>query len=157
MRGVALVSSARRAARLGAGISVLALTVSGLAACATTSLSLGKGDCFTSPDFAKSPDGGRFSNLTKLACNQPHDAEVIASSKLAEGPFPGAEELDSAARTFCVESFATVVGVPLEESALDIRPVYPTKESWEKAADREILCVAVSPDQITGSVVGSKK
>lgn len=90
-------------------------------------------------DTSGLPEDGSSSYLQVADCGGSHDAEVFA--------VPGADA-DPAS---CPDHFADYVGVDPEASDLEIRAVTPDTEA-EAAADTGPVCLAVSPEYVTGSV-----
>jgi hypothetical protein len=82
-------------------------------------------------------------SLVTARCDEPHDGEVYAETELAEGARPG--DLEERALEFCAAEFEEFVGVPHEESSLEVTYVHPSEESWDRG-DRSLRCVAVVLD-----------
>lgn len=136
--------------------SVLALACT-LSACSSTSaLDLNTGDCFELPDDIDIVQGFELSSLETVPCVSAHDAQVVGEEELSDGDFPGQEEIQTRAVDFCSEAFEDFVGIPYTESSLDVVPLGPSKDSWERANDRALLCVAVSTEQVSESFKDSQ-
>lgn len=140
-------------------ISLTAVGLIGLASllggCSTTSaLALEEGDCMVSP----TDDSDEISNVTTTVCTDEHDAEVIGVTTIDGDTLPDSDALDAQAQTDCLSAFSSYVGSDYETSSLDLTWMVPTQDSWDKAHDREIVCVAVSGDgsSLTQSVKGSQ-
>lgn len=104
------------------------------------------GDCFDEP-----PSDTDLVFVPEVDCADPHDHEVFHVEELADGDFPGDDEVAEAARGACLEPFATFVGVPWIESMLDYRWLAPTEASWSEG-DREVVCFVTDP---AGPVIGT--
>ncbi|MDI2020156.1 MULTISPECIES: septum formation family protein [Paenarthrobacter] len=110
------------------------------------------GDCIANPDTQEVVD------VTIIPCDQSHDLEAYAVTKMDTSAFPGDTEVGTKAEEFCGAQFATFVGVPFEESALDVTFLHPTSDSW-KTGDREIVCLigAAAGAATTGTLKGAAK
>lgn len=126
-----------------------------LAGCATPAVeapTADVGDCLLLADLAGAPppgEEGQVEQIPTVACDQPHDAEVLLAYELPEGPFPGQDVIDGVVDTQCLPQFRTYVGVDYEESErFQILTVYPTEDSWS-VGDREVLCIVHTADGAT--------
>lgn len=111
------------------------------------------GDCFNFPDEEV------VISLEALPCSQPHDAEAYLSFDQDGEKYPGADAVAAATERGCFAAFKSFVGIPWEESELDISALEPTQESWEDGDDREVTCAIVSYDssKLVGSTRGSNR
>jgi hypothetical protein len=111
------------------------------------------GDCLA--DFQ---DATALSRVTASPCSEPHSDEIYASGAITdEDEFPGAEAIQSAAEDICIAEYAEFVGLPYEDSVLDIGYLTPTEESWA-TGDREVLCTIFDPaEEVTGSLRGAER
>jgi hypothetical protein len=98
------------------------------------------GDCFDNTNSLASEEIGEVSNLPGVPCSQPHDNEVFAIFDLDQPTFPGGEEISELSFSACLDRFESFVGVDYESSSLDIAALYPSKESWSRQGDREVVC-----------------
>ena len=119
------------------------------------------GDCFDDP--SNLDDGGVvLDSVQAVPCSEPHDNEVYAVFDVP-GPsgasYPGDEEIyfDSVGR--CVDRFAGYVGIDYDQSLLVVDPITPTKDSWERDGDREIVCFLydINLAKLEGSMQGSRQ
>ena len=80
------------------------------------------------------PADGGVGSVTIVPCGDPHEAEVLGSLNLGEGPWPG----DAAA-----EQAAAWCEMDTEQAAAGYRPVVwtPSEQSWSQG-DRIALCLA---------------
>ncbi|MDI2033227.1 septum formation family protein [Paenarthrobacter nitroguajacolicus] len=110
------------------------------------------GDCIANPDTDEVMD------VTIIPCDQSHDLEAYAVTNLDSSAFPGTTEVGSKAEEFCGAQFAGFVGLPIEESALEVTYLHPTSESW-KTGDREVVCLigAAAGAATTGTLKGAAK
>jgi hypothetical protein len=102
---------------------------------------VGVGDCFN--DFSI----GEVETVAGRACEADHLYEVYAAFDIADGDFPGEDEVTTLATDGCLERFEDFVDEPYETSILDISFLTPTDESWLLGNDREVLCLVANVDQ----------
>lgn len=110
------------------------------------------GDCIANPDSQEVVD------VTVIPCDQSHDLEAYALTNMDTSTFPGDTEVGTQAEQYCGAQFAPFVGVPFENSELEVTFLHPTSDSW-KNGDREILCLigGASGAATTGSLKGAAK
>lgn len=90
------------------------------------------------------PEGSEETTATTLettGCTHEHDAEVFHIDTVADGDFPGADELNRQAESMCISAFDEYVGADYLTSSLDATWMIPTKDSWAHK-DRTIVCLA---------------
>ncbi len=111
------------------------------------------GDCFDDGAFANA----QISEVPGVPCSAPHDNEIYAAFDIAGDAWPGDDDVEAAATQGCYDRFAAAIGESYEESAVDFTTIYPSEGSWNRADDREVLCVGFDVDRgkLTGSVIGS--
>ncbi len=111
-------------------------------------LDLEVGDCF---DDGAGQDEAE--TVLGVACENPHLHEVYAVYSLREGTYPGDGEVEDAARSICRDGFAPFVGEEPEESDLDYLALFPSRDSWQRLGDRDVVCAVyrVDGDTVTGS------
>ena len=144
--------STRTGRRIAAALGTSALALTGLAACSSTSvLDLKVGDCLRSSDFT----GAEVTDIATVSCSEPHDAEIYAATELPDGDYPGVEAARTAAEDFCLPAVEDFVGVGYLDTELEVYPLLPTEGSWDAEDDREILCILVAPEDVTGTLEGS--
>ena len=100
------------------------------------------GDC-----IGEETGEGEIESLEAGPCSEPHTREIFAALTVPDGDYPGQEALDAEAEG-CLVEFAEFVGMPYEESVLEINYMTPTEESWS-TGDRELLCTVYDPDADT--------
>jgi hypothetical protein len=127
-------------ALLLSGAVVAGLMVSG---CAISAPTAQVGECL---DIAV--DASTVTELSGFDCSQEHDAEVYFVGVVTRQKFDPVAVADDAA-TMCRSEFTTFIGLPYEESALDIYYLYPQADSWENG-DREVICAVYTPNTETG-------
>jgi len=122
-----------------------------LAACSGNVFDLEVGQCFDEPDSLD-----EVSNVEIVDCTEAHDNEVYHLFDLPDGDFPGDIAVGEAAVEGCLGTFEGYVGLDYESSALDIRYLIPTADSWSDG-DQEVVCYLVDLNgaQLTGSMKGS--
>ena len=115
------------------------------------------GDCFDNTNSLASEETGEVSSLPGVPCSQPHDNEVYAIFDLDQPTFPGSEEISELSFEACLDRFESFVGVDYESSSLDIAALYPSKESWSRHGDREVVCAVydMNYEKLTGSTRNS--
>lgn len=152
--------------RLGSAVTKLCvlLTVGSaavvLGACSGSVLELKTGDCVGMPANVDltSTDDFELSSVDTVACDQEHDAEVVGTTTLEDGDFPGQDALWDEGADFCLSAFSDYVGSTYEESSLEIIPLLPTEDGWNRVDDRTIACLAYLPgEKISESFKGSKR
>ena len=111
------------------------------------------GDCFNDTGSISTADGGEVSSLPAVPCSEPHDNEVYAVFDLDVDEFPAEEAMSQMAFDECMSRFTGFVGIEYEASTLDILTLYPTRESWERQGDREVVCAVfeMNAKPLTGS------
>ncbi len=117
-------------------ISLLIVIVT--AACGASVFSLDVGDCFNDPNFTT--EG--VEEVKTIPCSESHDNEVYAVTDYpaSNGSYPGFSAIESFSTEYCLGAFAGYVGIPYQDSRLDITYYYPTPDGWRDANDREIAC-----------------
>lgn len=114
-------------------------------------VSLQVGDCLNATQLDEV-----VSDVPFIPCDQEHDSEVFASTRLEGDAYPGDDEIATTGDDFCYGQFEDFVGVAYEDSALDYVPMYPTEQGWQDAGDREVLCLVIDPDGgVTGTLAGA--
>jgi hypothetical protein len=89
--------------------------------------------------------------LPKVACDEPHNGEVIAAKDLPAGPYPGEDPVLQDAEAYCLSQFESFVGLPFDDSQLDMFYVYPQQLGWSQG-DHEVACVVTDAENVTGSL-----
>lgn len=92
-----------------------------------------------------------------VSCDVKHDDEVFAVYELdADATYPeSGSALFDAPFDGCVERFEDFVGIPYENSILEITPHVPTPGRWA-AGDRRVWCLVYHPtDTLTHSLIGA--
>lgn len=122
------------------------------AAATTDAFSIKVGDC------VGKLDGDSADMLPLTPCDQAHFWEAYASSTLDGTDFPGTSQVNDLSDKACSAEFAGFIGIALDDSKYEVTYLSPTKESWTKAQDREVVClVGSSSGNITGSLKGVAK
>ncbi len=118
--------------------------------------SLKAGDCFNQGDAAE------VENVELVDCDELHQYEVFAAADV-EAPsgarFPGSDQLEFVAFSLCLGHFDEYVGETYENSLLDIQTLSPSRDSWEDAGDREVVCTLFDLEDLymEGSMKGSRR
>jgi hypothetical protein len=146
------LSSSALTALAVAGVLAAGALVGGCSS--TSALALKEGDCFLYPDEGDT----EISDVTTKACTEEHDAEIIGVTTVDGDEMPQSDALDAQAQDDCLAAFQDYVGTAYEDSTLGLTWLVPTQDSWDKADDREIVCVALTSDgsSLTSSVKDSR-
>lgn len=128
-------------------------------ACGPSALDFEIGEC------VNLPDGETIEEFETVDCGEVHDGEVFALPTQPGGDdaaYPGEETLDDLAQEECEgERFESYVGTAYPDSALWATSLRPSQESWERADDREVVCLLVGEPLEDGNgftqLTGSKK
>jgi hypothetical protein len=109
------------------------------------------GECFEPPADLASGD-----SLVSVDCAGPHTAETFVVHDITGDDYPGVDGIDAIAQEQCLGAFADYVGMPYEESELDVMYFSPTEITWA-VGDRRMVCgiVAYDGSMLEGSVAGS--
>ncbi|HEU4424436.1 MAG TPA: septum formation family protein [Pilimelia sp.] len=94
-----------------------------------------------------------FETLPVVPCAQSHAVEIYAIPNLGRGKWPGETAIYDRAENACRAAFEAYVGVPYDESTLEIGGSAPTQDSW-RAGDRNAICILRDP---AGRLVGTMK
>ncbi|MBT2518993.1 septum formation family protein [Streptomyces sp. ISL-90] len=90
-----------------------------------------------------------------VPCDQRHDDEVYAVFDLDGAEYPGETALRQTADEGCRARFADFIGIPYEESVLELYSLWPTQAAWLDG-DRRVSCVVWYPDDaVVGSLAGA--
>jgi hypothetical protein len=98
-------------------------------------------------------------SVETVPCSEPHGYEVFASVNLPDGDedFPGYQVIDEQAEEMCIAEFEGFVGLPHDQSALEIRFMTPSEEAW-LAGDRLVHCAVYDPaGDVSGSLRGAER
>jgi hypothetical protein len=118
----------------------------------TNVFTLQVGDCLVDPSSE-----GEVSEIPVVPCSEPHTGEIFLSHTMTETALPSDAEMEGIIDETCVTQFATFVGIPYEDSVLEVSWLSPTAESWD-AGDRELLCIVNGPsNQVVGTLEGSNR
>lgn len=111
------------------------------------------GDCFDDSFFGSD----EISEVAGVRCADEHDNEVYALFDIPGDTWPGDDAVETAADEGCYERFESAIGKSYEESILMYTTLYPSKDSWARVDDREVICVAyhMETEKLTGSVLRS--
>lgn len=110
------------------------------------------GDCFDLEDATAT----EVADVDAKPCDEPHEFEMYFIGDMPDGDFPSESGFLAFFEDECMPAFEEFVGVPYEESQLDIYWLTPTEEGWA-AGDRQVQCSVFHPvdDELTGSLEGS--
>lgn len=100
------------------------------------------GDCVRTDGGGPGPDG--LTDVTVVGCDDPHQLEVFHVFDLGPDRTEG-EALVEAVTDECLgEAFTAYVGVPEDESPLELLPLPPTDEQVA-GGDTEVVCTLREP------------
>lgn len=109
------------------------------------------GDCLG--DF---PDG-EVETVDLYPCEEEHVQQVFMITEIEDEELPGQEQLEELILDDCLPTFEEFVGLPYEESELQINYLAPSEETWQEG-DRDIVCTVVDPSgSVTGSLEGAAR
>src|SRR5918995_638111 len=112
--------------------------------------------CSSDPERDEEISEGEVESLEAAPCSEPHSKEIFAALTVPDGDYPGQEALDAEVEG-CFEEFTEFVGMPYEESVLEINYMAPTEESWGQG-DRELLCTVYDPEaETTGTLQNANR
>lgn len=115
---------------------------------------LSVGDCFNEPDPAATVE-----QVPTISCTQPHAYEVYATRSLEVfgQDYPGSAILEQAVNQQCSDAFTAFVGLPYQESSLELVTFSPTEQGWADG-DRDVWCAVADPaGPVTGTLQGSQR
>ena len=96
------------------------------------------GDCLMLPGEL----GSQVETLEAIPCAEPHNAEVLTTTMIADGDYPGLDAVIAQAEEDCLREFQRITGNDfMTDPDWDMTFLYPTQESWEQIDDREIVCI----------------
>ncbi len=135
-----------------AAAALLALLPAGC----TSAVDLKVGDCYD----GGADDGGAVTAVHTVSCSESHDNEVYALVPYTPsgGAFPGKAALDTFAEQRCVALFTDFVGIPYDESRLEVAYLTPTEGGWSRG-DHSVTCVVAGApgEKLTGSMRGTRR
>lgn len=101
---------------------------------------------------------GEVSEVPVVPCDQPHDSEVFHGHTIDGDVMPDPTAMEVIVAEQCYgANFQTFVGLPHEQSTLQIGWAEPTTASWNEG-DRQLLCIVTDPaGGVTGSLQGAAR
>jgi hypothetical protein len=111
------------------------------------------GDCLPDPNAAT----GEVQEVPVVPCDEPHASEVYFSHIIEGDELPDATAMEAIVNEQCMGNFESFIGLPFDQSALQVTWLQPTDGSWD-AGDRELLCIVSDPaGGVTGSLSGAAR
>ena len=110
------------------------------------------------PGIDGTPKGDR-QVILRLDCNLPHQYEVIAAvnAGLPSSPGPSNGELVLAAKRLCPAAFGTYLGIPYQNSTLEMGWILPRADQLA-LGNQTIGCTALDPKaKLVGTVLDAKR
>ena len=104
------------------------------------------------------PDEDEAFDVTVTDCRADHHGEVMLRTTLpGDRTWPGDDAIDAAATALCEKAFPRYVGLPFDESRLEVDFIITDRDGWEDG-DRRLICLVYDPEGETTAVVlkGSK-
>jgi len=143
-----------RSFRLSVGVALVVVA----AGCAggddgeIEAIELEVGDCFNEAV----EESLTVQSVMVVPCEEEHDFEVYYAFDLEDGAYPGVAGIEDLWIAGCLDRFEGFVGLPFDESVLDISAIFPTEETWNGLDDREVVCSVTAVDRVprTGSAAG---
>lgn len=110
------------------------------------------GDCFNEAV----EESLTVQSVMVVPCEEEHDFEVYHAFDLEDGAYPGVAGIEDLWIAGCLDRFEGFVGLPFDESVLDISAIFPTEETWNGLDDREVVCSVTAVDRAprAGSAAG---
>ena len=118
---------------------------------------LREGDCL-GPGMVEEMLSDMPLEVEAVPCSELHSGEVYLVFDLADGDFPGDDEVVRLSETGCFDGFRAFVGVAPMRSTLDVTFLHPDSVGWRIADDREVLCIIGERDgSTTGTLEGTRR
>lgn len=108
------------------------------------------GDCV---ELGSVGDEEELSALPRVACSEPHDAEVFHVDSLDGAQYPGTSRVVEQVEAACLAAFEPYVGAPFDESELGYSSIYPVEASWR--VHKGYVCLVSTGGTLTESLRGS--
>ena len=107
------------------------------------------GDCFD----LKDPAEEEIADVEGKPCTEAHEFEMFFVGDLPQGDFPSDAVINSFLESECLPAFDAYVGMPYEQSVLDIFPLIPSESGWD-AGDHAVQCALFDPidEELTESM-----
>jgi hypothetical protein len=99
-------------------------------------------------DCTKEELKAEATNIDLVPCTEPHTHEAYFSVDYVGDAYPGSATLEVFAEQKCVGAFADYVGVELSQSNLYFTYLYPSVTTWQSKDDRQVMCFAVSRNEV---------
>lgn len=107
-------------------------------------------------DCSKTELKEETTTIALVPCTEPHSHEAYFTVEYPDGPYPGSTAVETFAEQQCVGAFADYVGIEVAQSRLYFTYLYPSVSTWNDKKDRQVVCFAVSRDElVTGTVKGA--
>ena len=142
---------ARTAAALGALLTTVLVACSaeaprdsaGVVTAAATSdaFSVTVGDC------VGKLEGDTTESVALIPCAEKHYWEAFATHDLTGTDFPAPARCRAGPTTPAPKRFGDFVGIPADESKYELTFLVPTKETWTRGNDREVVCLVGAPTE----------
>ena len=142
----------RRAVLSSASVLVLVVAAAGCGDDEGSVFNAEVGEC-----IAEIPTGN-VSSFDEVDCDEDHEGEIffLFEHEGDDDDFPGQDQLSEEAAGDCLgDEFEDYTGVPFEETAIQVEPIFPTEDSWSQG-DRETICIlSLGGDTVDESFEGN--
>lgn len=117
------------------------------------------GDCLGTEavDDLTSGETAPVVEVDAISCSQPHRFEAYHEFDLADGPYPGRDQIAELGMTGCEDAFRGFVGVPYRRSELAYTFFSPEESGWGIRDDRSVLCLLDAGGVATGTLRNSRR
>jgi len=105
-------------------------------------------------DCIKDATEGIKLSVAVTPCNQPHRGEVFALYNMIGTEYPGEDAVLQKANSGCQSRLPDSILEAPEAKDLSVFVYYPRDVNWA-AGDREIICIAYSPDKSLNAKLGA--
>jgi hypothetical protein len=93
----------------------------------------------------REPEDATASYVTAVDCRAEHDVEVMSRTSLSKTEkWPGDEVVEDAAFEKCSDAFTGYVGLPFDDSRLELSFYSTDEEGWEEG-DTTLICLVYDP------------
>ncbi|MEM9652003.1 MAG: septum formation family protein [Actinomycetota bacterium] len=92
-------------------------------------------------DCLRGLEAGLVTSAEAVPCDSSHQYEVYHRYVFPDGDYPGDTTVSAVADEQCLGAFAPFVGLDYADSVYGYTALQPVQESWDRADDREVLCL----------------
>ncbi len=123
----------------------------------TDIFNIGPGHCSNDAEGTNPEEDEELETISTVSCDGPHDNEFYSAFNIIDELYPGEAAIFAYADEECANNFESFVGIPYNDSILELSYLFPTYESWLDG-DNEVVCFLYHPDfeKLEGSMEGKK-